>query len=1225
MVFFNINIINLTKLCLIIILFFSLIQILPFDSPFITYVSATSNWVETTNSDFSYGFFDNVTIVGNGTDAKLQISFSDLEMDEWQQLTMSDKPDKRNAHVMATVWGTDKVLLYGGDDGSCYLNDTWVFDMSDNQWTIMSPQINKDIGVIGSSMVPVYGDDKVVLFGGWGGIFDEKTWVYDYSKNNWTGYKPSSSPLPRIGIELATFDETDKVLLFGGSRWDNYPSDTWIYDVSENKWEQKFPHTNPPPRWNHGMATICGTDKILLYGGENNSVEFTETWVYDLSEDNWTEMNPTAVPGKRTHHDLASIFGTDKVLISSDTWIYDYSLNNWIEISPKTEPSPRTYPALSSIYNTGLVLLFGGINGPDETWIYKGRYSLINGTFTSTVHDTYANSSLKTISWTCNTPHGTSIRFQIRTVDRVTDLYKKKFVGPHGKSSRFYSSTPTEIWIGHKGDRWIQYKVYFNITLATASPTLDSITITYNNLPTTILSSPENGSLIKNPKPIFKWNFIDHDSSQQSAFQVLIDNDKNFTSVDYDSSVIDSADQNWEFPTGTKYTILSDNRWFWKVRTKDFAGDWGEFSSTLEFILDAHAPISKIKIPCDREFYAGLNKIIGIAFDGNTGSGIKKVKILIERDRDDKFLAGTDWESHETWLLAEGTDEWSLDVSKTNWVSGMYIIYSSAIDFADNVETIDKVIIFAIDMDRPSSGVENPINNTWVNELNIISGWASDSYGSGIGKVEICIKNLQDDKYWTGLMWSLDKNWVNATGFREWTYDSSGISWSLYSQYIICSRATDRVENVEISNFGNTFWFDNKVPQLTSITINNDNNYTNSNEVILTLNAEDEGSGPYRMTFGINNEDWSNWEPYNTTKALNLSQNDGEKIVKFKVADKAGNVAGPVFDSIILDSSSPTNVSITINNNSKYTTSEIVELNLTAVDSLSGISDMSFNIEGKNWSDWESFTISKLITLPAGDDEKIIYFSVRDKAKNIAIKSDSIILDTTPPHSLYIMINNGAKETDSESVTLNLRALDSLSGVCQMSFSSDGFLWSSWENYTYTKSYVLSEGDEVKTVYFKVMDEAGNIAEPIKTTIKLKTKSSTSVLERLLGNLIIGVILIIGILIITIIIIFLKRKFKSEQMEYDMPQTTIILPTFRKKVIDATTSIKIQPTITPTVSNYSQLSSDQLYKQMLKQQFSKPSPKVEQDLHEICLTCGQPMYLISPINKYYCYHCQKYD
>jgi len=81
-----------------------------------------------------------------------------------------------------------------------------------------------------------------------------------------------------------------------------------------------------------------------------------------------------------------------------------------------------------------------------------------------------------------------------------------------------------------------------------------------------------------------------------------------------------------------------------------------------------------------------------------------------------------------------------------------------------------------------------------------------------------------------------------------------------------------------------------------------------------------------------------------------------------------------------------------------------------------------------------------------------------------------------------IMINNGATTTNNPTITLSLFATDP-NGVAQMQFSNDNVTYSAAEAYSTTKSWTLTSGDGLKTVYVKFQDAAGNWSVPYSATI----------------------------------------------------------------------------------------------------------------------------------------------
>ena len=304
--------------------------------------------------------------------------------DTWTQPSPAPHPSGRIQQVMASI-GDDQVLLFGGYDGD-YKNDTWVYDLSDNTWTLKDPA-SKPSQRVQAAMAYI-GDHKVLLFGGYDGSFANDTWVYDLSagaEGTWTQQNPPNSPTGRTYHAMA-FIGGDQVLLFGGGNNSQLQltDETWLYDLSDNNWTQKHPLTSSPsPRYAHAMAPI-GAHQVLLFGGSDGAALDGDTWVYDLSDNTWTEKHPLMPPPPRLSHGMASI-GADQVLLFgggvlggstlNDTSVYDLSVGaegTWTAQSPTMSPAARQRVVLASI-GGHQALLFGGQSGPDtfdDTWLY---------------------------------------------------------------------------------------------------------------------------------------------------------------------------------------------------------------------------------------------------------------------------------------------------------------------------------------------------------------------------------------------------------------------------------------------------------------------------------------------------------------------------------------------------------------------------------------------------------------------------------------------------------------------------------------------------------------------------------------------------------------------------------------------------------------------------------------------------------------------------------------
>ena len=88
-------------------------------------VTGASTWTQTSDKDFDNGTSDNLTMIGSGENAELQIDLSELTI--WKQQKPVVSPNKRSYHTMSSIYGEDKVLLVGGYDGN-YNNETWIYE-----------------------------------------------------------------------------------------------------------------------------------------------------------------------------------------------------------------------------------------------------------------------------------------------------------------------------------------------------------------------------------------------------------------------------------------------------------------------------------------------------------------------------------------------------------------------------------------------------------------------------------------------------------------------------------------------------------------------------------------------------------------------------------------------------------------------------------------------------------------------------------------------------------------------------------------------------------------------------------------------------------------------------------------------------------------------------------------------------------------------------------------
>src|SRR3989338_6295097 len=156
----------------------------------------------------------------------------------------------------------------------------------------------------------------------------------------------------------------------------------------------------------------------------------------------------------------------------------------------------------------------------------------------------------------------------------------------------------------------------------------------------------------------------------------------------------------------------------------------------------------------------------------------------------------------------------------------------------------------------------------------------------------------------------------------------------------------DRAGNTD--SFQDTITRDLNLPTGT-VLINDNDEFSTSRDVTLSLTQADEGSGADQMRFKVNEGGWSDWEAAASEKEITLDDLDGEQRVYYEVKDKVGRTSSEESDSISLDRSLPTG-SIAINDPEEdgdgVTQTRDLTLTLEGDDETSGIDSMRFSQDG---------------------------------------------------------------------------------------------------------------------------------------------------------------------------------------------------------------------------------------------------------------------------------------
>lgn len=235
----------------------------------------------------------------------------------------------------------------------------------------------------------------------------------------------------------------------------------------------------------------------------------------------------------------------------------------------------------------------------------------------------------------------------------------------------------------------------------------------------------------------------------------------------------------------------------------------------------------------------------------------------------------------------------------------------------------------------------------------------------------------------------------------------------------------------------------------------------------------------------------ASWQAFVSTLTVVLPSGDGSKTVYVRFRDGAGNESLSQSASIILDTTGPQGVSITVNAGAAWTNEPSVTLELSgggdAVEmQLANRLDFA---GGSGWVPFDPGVAWSLDVSVFGDGQRDIYAQFRDELGNLSrVAVATIGLDTTPPVVHAFDARDEEAFTASMEVSTLVFGSDALSGVefMQVQVSPDGPA-AAFIPYATEHDVVLFDAPpEASTRYtmeLVLKDKAGNVSPVRERTI----------------------------------------------------------------------------------------------------------------------------------------------
>mmetsp|Transcript_25862 Transcript_25862/g.37863 ORF Transcript_25862/g.37863 Transcript_25862/m.37863 type:complete len:612 (-) Transcript_25862:104-1939(-) len=243
----------------------------------------------------------------------------------WEEVDVlgTERPGCRENNGVV-VGDCSRVYLFGGYNGTSWLNDLWTFDIESKRWTCIQESSdpsnnvnqhhdqeagagaesdannnnNNNMAVRGRvpsrrfGYVSVVHNNKFVLFGG----FDGSNWMndmheFDFATRTWRAVQ-AGGRLPSIRSCPAWAKDSTHVYIQGGYDGVERKSDFFACDLATYTWSEMPCLGSPPsPRYFHSCC-LYGS-KMYLYGGYSGSERLADMYAYDFDTNHWSEVDCT--------------------------------------------------------------------------------------------------------------------------------------------------------------------------------------------------------------------------------------------------------------------------------------------------------------------------------------------------------------------------------------------------------------------------------------------------------------------------------------------------------------------------------------------------------------------------------------------------------------------------------------------------------------------------------------------------------------------------------------------------------------------------------------------------------------------------------------------------------------------------------------------------------------------------------------------------------------------
>lgn len=219
------------------------------------------------------------------------------------------RPSRRFGYV--SVVHSNKLVLFGGFDGSQWLNDMYEFDFETKKWR----EINATGQLPSVRSCPAWAKDDthVYIQGGYDGVERKSDFfACNLSTYTWTEM-PSlgSPPSPRYFHSCCLYE--NKMYTYGGYNGSQRLADMYAYDFDTHTWSQIDCSNGFCPSGRSSLVAQVHENMLFVFGGYNGDTVLNDFYKFRL--------NPVCIPPSALLNDLSKLI--DNPMFSDVTFLVE--------------------------------------------------------------------------------------------------------------------------------------------------------------------------------------------------------------------------------------------------------------------------------------------------------------------------------------------------------------------------------------------------------------------------------------------------------------------------------------------------------------------------------------------------------------------------------------------------------------------------------------------------------------------------------------------------------------------------------------------------------------------------------------------------------------------------------------------------------------------------------------------------------------------------------------